>query len=299
MSESALPAPPVDLAARVGTVEGADPLAFYREEGARLRSVISDLLPAGWDWEGKRVLDFGCGSARVLRHFAEEAHVGSFSGCDIDQRSIEWNAANLSPPFRFFQNGTAPPLSLPDSSLDLIWAMSVFTHIADTWSDWLVEMHRLLADEGILITSFLGEGIWDALVNEPYLENEVGMVVLHHWEGPDAWVFHSEWWLREHWGRGFEVLEIKRPPRAPDGSPQVTHSYIALRKRPGTLSKTQLERVDTDESREVAGLRTSLRLARREQAELAARQSAPGVPHRVHRALSRARSWSSRLARPR
>ena len=117
--------------------------------------------------------------------------------------------ANLSPPFRFLQNGLVPPLPLTAGSLDLIWAMSVFTHIADRWSDWLVEMHRLLADGGILIASFLGEGIWDALVKEPYAEDAVGMVVLHHWEGPDAWVFHSEWWLREHWGQAFEFVEVR------------------------------------------------------------------------------------------
>ncbi len=77
----------------------------------------------------------------------------------IDRASIEWDEANLSPPFRFFHNGLAPALSLSGASLDLIWAMSVFTHITDLWSDWLVEMHRLLAPGGILIASFLGEGM--------------------------------------------------------------------------------------------------------------------------------------------
>ena len=92
--------------------------------------------------------------------------------------------------------------------------MSVFTHIADAWSDWLVEMHRLLASGGVLIASFLGEGMWEPLVGEPYREDKVGMSVMHHWEGPEAWVFHSEWWLREHWGRAFDVLTVQQPPRS-------------------------------------------------------------------------------------
>ena len=70
-------------------------------------------------------------------------------GRDIDQASVDWDEANLNPPFSFFSNGIAPPLSLPANSLDLIWAMSVFTHIADLWSDWLVETHRLLRQGGI------------------------------------------------------------------------------------------------------------------------------------------------------
>jgi SAM-dependent methyltransferase len=286
MTEVAIPLPPADLAVRVGTVDGADPLRFYLEEGARLRGVIDQLLLPGWNWEGKHVLDFGCGSARVLRHFSTEADRGRFSGCDIDQASIDWDQANLNPPFSFFSNGIAPPLSLPANSLDLIWAMSVFTHIADLWSDWLVELHRLLRQGGILIASFLGEGMWEPLVGEPYREDGVGMAVMHHWEGPDAWVFHSEWWLRQHWGRAFDVLEVMGPPRAPDGSPQVTHSYISLRKRGIEISKADLERVDAGESRELAGLQTSVRLARTELATLGARPRGRRRREQVRRRLS-------------
>lgn len=277
MSEVGLPLPPFELVARVGTVDGVEPLEFYRREGQRLREVIDELLPGDWNWDDRRVLDFGCGSARVLRHFAAEAGRGSFWGCDIDRASVDWDNANLSPPFGFFQNGIAPPLPRPAGSFDLIWAMSVFTHISDLWSDWLAEMHRLLAPEGMLIASFLGEGMWQPLVGEPYREDEVGMSVLHHWEGPTAWVLHSEWWLKEHWGRGFDVLGVKRPPRAADGSPQITHSYIALRRRDVEISKSDLERIPADEPRELAGLQTSLRLARNELAGLAADPpAAPG-----------------------
>jgi SAM-dependent methyltransferase len=264
---SPLPLPPIELVTRVGTVDGADPLEFYLTEGARLRGVIEGLLPADWDWTGKRVLDFGCGSARVLRHFEHEARGGRFQGCDIDEPSVRWAQANLNPPFELFVNGPEPPLPLADGELDLVWAMSVFTHITDRWADWLVELHRVLARGGILIASFLGEGMWTPLVGEPYVEDEIGMAVLQHWDGPYAWVFHSEWWLREHWGRAFDALAIDQPPRAADGAPQITHSYVALRRRDEQRTARELERADPG-PRELAALRTSLRLARRELAEL-------------------------------
>jgi SAM-dependent methyltransferase len=273
LAPDALPVPPPELAARVGTVDDRDPVEFYIAEGTRLRAVIEELLPADWSWEGKRALDFGCGAARVLRHFAPEAREARgthFTGCDLDERSIEWDRAHLSPPFEFFVNRPEPPLDLPAGSVDLVWAMSVFTHIADHWGDWLLEMHRVLAEDGMLIASFLGEGMWEALVGEPYREHEVGTAVLHHWEGSDAWVFHSEWWLREHWGRAFEVLSVRRPERGPGGTPEITHSYIALRRLPAAPDRAELERIDAGDRRELAGLQTALRLARREQAELAA-----------------------------
>jgi SAM-dependent methyltransferase len=260
MPEAALPLPPRDLAARVGTHEQADPIRFYLDEGLRLRGVIEQLLPPAWEWEGKRALDFGCGAARVLRQFEPEARRGDFYGCDIDRVSVDWDVEKLSPPFHFFHSQPAPPLPLGDGSLDLVWAMSVFTHIGRWWSGWLAELHRVLDTGGVVIASFLGEPMWEALLQEPYVENEVGMAVVHDWEGPDAWVFHSEWWLREHWGRAFEVLAVERPPRGPDGALEITHGYVVLRKLDADVSVQELERIDPSEVREIAGLQTQIRL---------------------------------------
>jgi SAM-dependent methyltransferase len=293
----ALPLPPVKLAARIGVAAGVDPMRFYVDEGRRLRGVIGDLLPEDWNWVGKRVLDFGCGSARVLRHFATEAAQGEFTGCDIDPPSIEWAAGHMSPPFRFFRNRPTPPLELAAGSLDLIWAMSVFTHITDAWSDWLVEMHRLLAPGGMLLASWLGEGMWEALLGEPYREEEVGMAVSRRWAGPEAQVFHSEWWLREHWGRGFEVERVLRPPRSDAGEPEITHSYIALRKRDVELTKELLVWVDGREQRELVGLQTGQRLANRDIDDLGERVGKLAALHLLQSGLRRLRSVGSRMAR--
>lgn len=258
----AYPLPPVDLVTRVGTVEGADPFDFYLREGAAVRARIERLLPAGWDWTGKRALDFGCGSGRVLRHFLELDPGPELWGCDIDQGSIAWLQANL-PALHTFRNELLPPLPIADGFFDLIWATSVFTHI-DRWSEWLLECRRVLAPGGLLIVSWLGEGIWEAMVGEPYRPEAVGITVLRHWQLGGAWVFHSEWWLREHWGRAFDVLAVAAPPRQADGSAEVTHSYIALRAKPVRLTSAELERPSPDDPRELAGLQTSLRLLRAE-----------------------------------
>ena len=103
--------------------------------------------------------------------------------------------------------------TLSEGYFDLVYATSVFTHIGDLWSDWLLELHRILAPGGRLISSFLGEGMWEALIGEAYREDAVGMTVRGHWTEQDAWVFHSEWWLREHWGRLFDVDAVAPPPR--------------------------------------------------------------------------------------
>jgi SAM-dependent methyltransferase len=264
MSAAQAPVPPAGLAARVGPADSDDPIDSYLREGAAVRGRIERLLPDDWSWTGKRVLDFGCGSARVLRQFLREAEEAEFWGCDIDAPSIAWVEANLSPPLRVVHNGFAPPLALDTGAFDLVYATSVFTHIGDLWSDWLLELHRILTPGGRLISSFLGEGMWEALIGEPYPEDAVGMTVRNHWTAQDASVFHSEWWLREHWGRLFDVDAVARPPRATDGTAQVTHSYIALTRRNVAITKDELERCDPSEPRELAALQTSLRLMRQE-----------------------------------
>ena len=121
--------------------------------------------------------------------------------------------------------------------------------------------------------------MWEGLIGEPYPEDAVGMTVRRHWTAQDAWVFHSEWWLREHWGRLFDVDAVARPPRADDGTAQVTHSYIALTRRDVAITKDELERCDASEPRELAALQTSVRLLRQELDAVAARLR-PAADHR-------------------
>ena len=71
-------------------------------------------------------------------------------GADIDAPSIEWLNAELSPPLRVVRSQPDPPLDLERSSFDLIWALSVFTHLTDNSLAWLRELHALLKPGGLL-----------------------------------------------------------------------------------------------------------------------------------------------------
>jgi SAM-dependent methyltransferase len=142
-------------------------MKLYQSRGRDVRSAIEGLLPPDWSFEGKRVLDFGCGAGRVLRHFEPEARENEVWGCDVDESSIRWLQRHLCPPFRVYRNAAMPPLPHPDGYFDVIWALSVLTHITDTWSAWLAELHRVLADDGLLLATFMGEGVAPLLADEP------------------------------------------------------------------------------------------------------------------------------------
>ncbi len=269
MTNLELPLPPVDLVDRVGAVGGD--LALYQEIGRRTREEILALLPEAWSFEGKRVLDFGCGAGRTLRHFVAEADVAEIHGCEIDAPSVAWLEANLSPPFHVLRNEEAPPLPLESDSFDLIWAISVYTHLTDRWAEWLLEHHRLLRDGGLLIATILGPELADELhpavpdardADRGAPTDRVGMNVVHHdrgWDLGGPATFHSEWWIREHWGRAFDVLELRE-----DGFIALPRwrgqGVVVLAKRPGAAPTVEeLERIDPAEPREVAALRHNVR----------------------------------------
>lgn len=115
------------------------------------------------------VLDFGCGCGRVARHWrssllSQGAEKGGrrregpeVHGCDYNPDLVAWCAENL-PEVRVTRNELAPPLPYVSGSFDLIYALSVFSHLDEGLQrDWLAEFHRLLAPGGLLVLSVLGE----------------------------------------------------------------------------------------------------------------------------------------------
>lgn len=248
---STAPLPPVELAHRVGVVDQDNALSSFDAMGAEIRQMV--LATQGEDWftDGKRILDFGCGAGKLLRHFLDEAGRCEFIGCDIDDASIAWLQENLSPPLSVFRCNEEPGLPLPDEHVDLTLAMSVFTHLTDHWAGWLLEIHRVLRPGGRFICTFLGEGMSESIAGEPWNPDRVGMNILRPWQpwddgGPS--VQHSEWWLRTHWGRLFEFEQVE------DG-PEFGHGLLTLRKRAISATASDLEAAEPDEPREIQALR--------------------------------------------
>jgi SAM-dependent methyltransferase len=245
-----LPLPPAELARRVGVLDQEDPVGSFHAMGAEIHRTILDLQGSDWFTGGKRVLDFGCGSGKLLRHFLKEAKECEFIGCDIDEPSINWLQEHFTPPLTVFTCGEEPGLPLPDEHIDLALAMSVFTHLTEHWAGWLLEIHRVLRPGGRLICTFLGHGMSEAIAGEPWDANRIGMNILRLWQpwdhgGPS--VQHSEWWLRAHWGRAFEFERV-------EDSGEFGHGLLVLRKREVELTDEDLRAPEPGEPREITSL---------------------------------------------
>lgn len=250
---TSLPLPPRDLLRRIGPMGDEDPAGVYEETGRMHRQLLENVLPDDWTWQGKRVLDFGCGVGRVLRQFAPEAGDAEFRGCDLDRPSLDWLEANLSPPFEFFESGESPGLPQEDGSFDLVYAFSVYTHFTDNWAGWLREHHRVLADGGLLFATFLGRGMLEPLTGEEWDEDRIGMNPLMHgypWDRGGPIAINSPWWLRAHWGRAFEIVELL--PVIEEGVP--SHGVVLARKKPVEVTVEELTALEPDEPRELRSI---------------------------------------------
>jgi SAM-dependent methyltransferase len=119
--------------------------------------VVDALRSVGVDMaELRDALDFGCSSARVLRVLSVAYPEVGWRGCDPNEPAIEWASENL-PGIEFFVSADEPPLPLADASLDLAYAISIWSHFEPGLGvRWFEEMHRLIRPGGHLVCTTHG-----------------------------------------------------------------------------------------------------------------------------------------------
>lgn len=167
---------------------------------------------------GIRILEFGCGAGRMLRHLKHLADGGQIWGTDISAEHIYWCRRHLEPTFRFFTCTTLPHLPFPDGYFDLVYAGSVFTHIDDLAEAWLLELRRITTSHGRLYVTVHDEGtlrVWEgkdnamtrALLGDPSYQqakNGFGMWVVGR--GAGSQVFYSRAYIERTLRSMFELL---------------------------------------------------------------------------------------------
>jgi SAM-dependent methyltransferase len=137
-------------------VSSADPDAFLISGRRDVASFAALFTTAGIDFaNARRLLDFGCGCGRLARHLPAFTSA-QIAGVDYNPRLVRWCAANL--PGDYHRNQLAPPLDFSAGRFDVLYALSVFTHLRRaTQEQWLVEIERVLAPGGAALITFHDE----------------------------------------------------------------------------------------------------------------------------------------------
>ena len=215
------PLPPRRLMVRVAGTADAD---WFLRGGRAVYDAIAAHVPLG---ELETVLDFGCGCGRVTRWWHE--FPGSIVGADLDPRAIAWCRRSL--PFgRFEANGLTPPLALADGRFDLVYALSVFTHLTpDLQLAWRDELRRVLRPGGLLLVTTHGRSYLPRLAPEERERFEAGELVVRWTDLPGTNLcsaYHPEDYLRQTFAAGFAFAALE--PEGARGNP--TQDLVLLRK---------------------------------------------------------------------
>jgi SAM-dependent methyltransferase len=215
------PVPPEDLRWRAISVRDAD--LFL--QSSRIGVDFFDKEALGRDRKSFRdfssILDFGCGCGRLIRSLRPLCDPwAAIHGADIDPAAIEWCKENIDDA-SFSVNGEYPPLRFADSSIDLVYACSVFTHLdAEHQFRWLAELQRIMKPGGYLLMTFRHEHSIDQIADETIRErirtevnrDGIAFMTTDFWKGVfPPWygeAYHTPEYVLKNWGSYFEVRHI-------------------------------------------------------------------------------------------
>lgn len=151
----------------------------YFESGKKNAEWLTRLFKKHIELKHKKILDWGCGPGRIIRHLPEViGHNCSFYGTDYNSNSIKWCSENL-PDIKFNHNTLEAKLPYPDNEFDVIYGLSIITHLSEKKHfEWFQELYRVLKPNGILLLTAQGDNFIPKLtLEEQEMYNKGNIIV--------------------------------------------------------------------------------------------------------------------------
>ena len=202
-----LPIPPPELQVLVT----GEPSPLFEHYGRETAGALHALVGQTGDPLERlsAVLDFGVGCGRIARHWAD-IHGPEWHGCDANAAAVAWCAENL-PFLRVTRNNPDPPLPYAAAAFDLVYAYSVFTHLAGPQQrSWMAELVRVVKPGGRLI--FTTHGAAQRPQMEPgirrrFERGEIAVRFPRHSGSNLCSAFDPPAWVRAHLLGNLELLD--------------------------------------------------------------------------------------------
>lgn len=173
------------------------------------------------------ILEIGCASGRLMRHFLSGLPKAKAWGLDIKRSNIDWLRSYLpSSRLNTLHNSALPSIPMDGSQFDVVAALSVFTHIDIHEEEWLLELHRVLKPGGRIYLTVITDRVWHEMgpgkiLASTYSDSQefstlnfaepmpAERIVLHSVGVGPAYmetVIHSRSYIDKNWSRFFSSL---------------------------------------------------------------------------------------------
>jgi SAM-dependent methyltransferase len=216
---------PIPAAADREEYFGDRHLAYWLSGLADLR-MTKRLLPNA---SFHHVLDFGGASGRFARHVVLAEEAARVTVADLNVNHVEWVEQHFSSAVHGVKVSPYPHFPLADRSVTLCVGLSVFTHTDCYETGWLAEIQRVLVDGGYALLTIHSEQTWPLLpgrghlfrtlqldpefrtafrLGEPMPEGRRVYTFKRDSIEHNCNVFMDSSYVRRHWGRRFEVLDV-------------------------------------------------------------------------------------------
>jgi SAM-dependent methyltransferase len=142
-----------------------DYAAYYQDGADTAAALVQQWKEHGMPGHA-RILEWGCGPARIIRHLPALLPSADIYGTDYNSATIGWCRRNIEG-VNFDTNDLNPPLRYENNSFDVVYALSVFTHLSKKNHDeWMNELHRILRPGGLLLLTTQGQAFMVKLAPE-------------------------------------------------------------------------------------------------------------------------------------
>ncbi len=151
----------------------------YYENGYTNANELVQLLKKHTELKNKKILDWGCGPARIIRHLPKIINNNcQFYGTDYNKKSIHWCTNNL-PGIHFNHNTLQAQLPYNDNFFDIIYGLSVLTHLSEKMHyEWINELTRILKPGGIILLTTQGKNFTRLLIESELKKYQKGEIVV-------------------------------------------------------------------------------------------------------------------------
>ena len=164
------------------------------------------------DLSEKKIMDWGCGPARITRHLPLLLPHSSIFGTDYNPVTIDWCRKNISS-VQFSRNDLNPPTLYENNYFDVIYGISIFTHLSEhNHQAWFEELIRMLTPGGILLLTSHGAAFKDKLTEKENESFDKGNLIIREKakEGHRVFAaFHPPVYLRRLFEKHSQVLDHK------------------------------------------------------------------------------------------